>query len=359
MHRSLKEIQTNLGKEIGITTKDINSILKQIAGLNDQIAKVEPNGYMPNDLYDARDLLLDELSAIVPIETEYVPSGGRALAIAEGTVTVKLKLEGETVTIVNGRDFAELQTDPQELVEVDVNGTIINHPVEGIKVSALSTNPDGTAAGAATHNFDKFSDIGKLKSLVNSYGTTDGKGLYPEMLTKLDTMANNFMAEFNRIHQLGFTLATDGDPSVGGGLFFEDATAGAGGIKVLQAIIDDPSLIAASIATGEEGQGANALALSNMQFTALISGATLQTYFQGVIGELGVDGEQAQKFAYNTATLLGAVEHRRASIISVSLDEEMTDMIRFQQAYNASARMITVVDETLDKIINGMGIVGR
>ena len=59
--------------------------------------------------------------------------------------------------------------------------------------------------------------------------------------------------------------------------------------------------------------------------------------------------------AFNTATLLGAVEHRRASISSVSLDEEMTDMIKFQQAYNASARMITVVDETLDKIINGMG----
>ena len=67
---------------------------------------------------------------------------------------------------------------------------------------------------------------------------------------------------------------------------------------------------------------------------------------------------QAERMTFNTATLLGAVEHRRASISSVSLDEEMTDMIRFQQAYNASARMITVVDETLDKIINGMGRVG-
>ena len=58
------------------------------------------------------------------------------------------------------------------------------------------------------------------------------------------------------------------------------------------------------------------------------------------------------------ATLQQAVEHRRMSISSVSLDEEMTNMIKFQQAYNASARMITVVDETLDKIINGMGRVG-
>ena len=89
-----------------------------------------------------------------------------------------------------------------------------------------------------------------------------------------------------------------------------------------------------------------------------LDGATIQTYFQGLIGQLGVDGQQAEKLQFNTATLLGAVEHRRASISSVSLDEEMTNMIQFQHAYNASARMITVVDETLDRIINGMGRVG-
>ena len=93
MHKSLTEIQTNLGKEIGVSTKDINSMLEQIADLNRQIAEVEPNGYMPNDLYDARDMLLDELSAYVPIETTYEKSGGRALAIAEGTVTVTIKDE--------------------------------------------------------------------------------------------------------------------------------------------------------------------------------------------------------------------------------------------------------------------------
>ena len=49
---------------------DVNSILKQIAELNAQIQQVEPNGYLPNDLYDARDMLLDELSTYFPIETK-------------------------------------------------------------------------------------------------------------------------------------------------------------------------------------------------------------------------------------------------------------------------------------------------
>ena len=98
--KSLKEIQSNLGKEIGVSTKNINSILDQIASLNKQIAEVEPNGYMPNDLYDARDNLLDELSSYVPIEVSYHETGGRALKIAEGTVTVKLKTTDDPITLV-------------------------------------------------------------------------------------------------------------------------------------------------------------------------------------------------------------------------------------------------------------------
>jgi len=138
----------------------------------------------------------------------------------------------------------------------------------------------------------------------------------------------------------------------------------AANIYVNKLIIDKPAFIAASdsaVNSIEEGNGNNAKKLGVMQFTGLplLQGATVQTFFQGVIGQLGVDGQHADRVRFNTETLLGAVEHRRASISSVSLDEEMTDMIRFQQAYNASARMITVVDETLDKIINGMGVVGR
>jgi flagellar hook-associated protein 1 FlgK len=53
------------------------------------------------------------------------------------------------------------------------------------------------------------------------------------------------------------------------------------------------------------------------------------------------------------------VEQRRQSTSAVSLDEEMTNMIQFQHAYNASARMVTMIDEMLDKIVNGLGTGGR
>lgn len=77
-----------------------------------------------------------------------------------------------------------------------------------------------------------------------------------------------------------------------------------------------------------------------------------------MIGKLGTDGEEAYRLNKTSESLLLTLSNNRDAVSSVSLDEEMTNMITFQQAYNANARMITVVDETLDKIINGMGRVG-
>lgn len=347
MNKSLEELKTNTGQEIGISTKEINSIMSQIAGLNEQIASIEPNGYLPNDLYDARDVLVDKLAQFLPIETSYTKSGGNASAVAEGSVIIKIKLEGnpspEPITVVSGKDFAEMT----------LNGANADGYPSG-PISGFTFTGKGLAGGGPMNASD-MKNTGSLKSLVNSYGSTDKTGLIPDMIAKLDKMANVFLTAFNKKHADGFELNSTNP----GGEFFEGT--GAGGIKVTDAIIQDPSKIAASSKPGEEGNGDNAKLLGKIQFDSNddLDGATIQTYFQGVIGQLGVDGQQAEKMKFNSETLMISVSNRRDSISAVSLDEEMTNMIQFQQAYNASARMVTVVDETLDKIINGMGVVGR
>ncbi|MBY0223503.1 MULTISPECIES: flagellar hook-associated protein FlgK [Sporosarcina] len=351
IHKSLEEIQTNLGKEIGVSTKDINSILTQIGELNRQIAEVEPNGYLPNDLYDARDGLLDQLSTYLPIEVSYEKTGGRAPAIAEGTVTVKIKTDGDPITVVQKKDVAKISVD-----DADTEG----NPTGAITGFTFTGN--GLATGGDL-DVNEMQDAGSLKSLVNSFGYVDGdvKGLYPDMLAKLDKMADAFMKEFNAVHSGGEPLPTpDGQPAKPKVNNFFEGT-GAAGIKVVEAIQKDPSRVNASGAAGEVGNAENAKKLGDVLFKPLgdLGGSSVQTYYSGVIGELGVEGQQAVKMTQNSMTLLGAVSNRRDSVSSVSLDEEMTDMIRFQQAYNASARMVTVMDETLDKIINGMGVVGR
>jgi flagellar hook-associated protein 1 len=87
--------------------------------------------------------------------------------------------------------------------------------------------------------------------------------------------------------------------------------------------------------------------------------ANFRNYYEGVIGNMAVISQEAVRLTSNSDVLRQAVDERRMSVSGVSLDEEMTNMIKFQHAYNASARMITLQDEMLDKIINGMGTVGR
>ncbi|MFJ7825297.1 flagellar hook-associated protein FlgK [Psychrobacillus sp. NPDC096623] len=354
-HKQLSDIQANIGNEIKVSTDDINSILKQIAFLNEQIQAVEPNGYMPNDLYDSRDTLIDELSQYFPVETTRVPSGGNALAIAEGSLTVSIKLkDGSKISLVEGKNYSQITA--QDTTNKAIDGTDLTNGFSQFTITDIGTLT-GSRAPIGYDNLD--GSKGKLLSLIDSYGHgTPMDGYFSETLAKLDKMADAFIKEFNAIHFDGYTLAEGTVASVKDQNFF--GGTGAAGITVLEEIIKNPNLIAVSDAQGEVGNGKNAIKLANMKFNKLgdLSGATVQSFYQGIIGQLGVDGEQAIRMSSNATTIRMTVENNRASVSSVSLDEEMTNMITFQQAYNANARMITVIDETLDKIINGMGRVG-
>ena len=385
IHKSVSEIKGNLNDEIEFSATKIESLLSQIGELNKQIATVEPNGYLPNDLYDARDGLLDQLSSYLPIETSYEKTGGRAPAIAEGIVTIKIKTNepGKTITVLEKDNAAKLTID---------RTTSADYPnsITGFTFSSESiTDPEGQLA------VKDMVKSGELRSLVESHGyMEDGKekGLYPEMLAKLDKMASEFAREFNAVHTGDIngtppSYASDSEGKQGQPFFvvIEGTTFSASNIKVNSVIKDNPNKVAASnsrpIATAdgtpipptvdsdgnpvvgnpEVGNGKNAKLLGDVFFKKLpgLGGSSVQGFYAQTIGQLGVEGQQAIKMTESSGTLLLSVSNRRDSISSVSLDEEMTDMIRFQQAYNASARMITVMDEALDKIINGMGIAGR
>ncbi|WP_273124387.1 flagellar hook-associated protein FlgK [Bacillus weihaiensis] len=359
---SLTSIQGDLKNELNVSVKEINSLANQINNINKQISQVEPHGYLPNDLYDERDRLIDQLSSLANIKVSNTSSGGNPLAVAEGLSTIQLVDDSGNVlgTLVDG------QTKSVNEFKVGYNAT--NGLAENVSI------------GAASIDIMDFNNTGRISSLIDSFGYTYDnagsqveQGLYPEMLAKLDTMAFEFAKQFNIVHQEGWSVEdynsgtkTPEDFFSFGTATISDSKGAASLIQVSAAIKASTDHIAAAMpgsdGTVAIGDSSNAIRLAEVKNgTFLIGGetTTIQNYYEGIIGGMAVDTQEAERLTTNSQTLRDSVDTRRQSVSAVSLDEEMTNMIQFQHAYNASARMITMQDEILDRIINGMGISGR
>ncbi|WP_339213866.1 flagellar hook-associated protein FlgK [Ornithinibacillus sp. FSL M8-0202] len=331
LRENLTKMQADVSNQIDVTIGDANSILRQINRINDQIKELEPHGYVTNDLYDQRDNLIDKLSGIVNIKVHRDPSSESALDIADGLARIELVQD-------NGQSYPT----PIFLLEPG------EEPVE----FGLNEEKEITLNGEAV-------DLpsGSLKALNDVLGTNDADEnavSFTSLLNQLDELAQTFVDKFNEQHAEGKDMnGQDGTD------FFQYND---GVMTVVASLVDDPNLIAAS-ENGDSGNGANALELAKMfedkNEDDAINGKSIKGFYQSMIGNLGVAAQEANRMADNTVVLRSQVEEQRMSVSSVSLDEEMTNMIKFQHAYNAAARSMTAVDELLDRIINNMGIVGR
>ncbi|WP_075982960.1 flagellar hook-associated protein FlgK [Bacillus massilinigeriensis] len=375
-YNSITRVQNDIGNEINVKVQNINAIVSQIDSLNKQIAEVEPHGYLPNDLYDQRDLLVDNLSKLVNIKVTNVKpiNYGDVKEIAEGLYNIEIVQDNGSsfnppINLVSvSRASGIIGTNKLELNDGDTDPNSINGPIQEVTVGGKKLSG--------------FNFGGELAGLIKSYGYKDGtdiKGHYPEMINDLNVMSKAFADEFNAIHKQGYMLGQEAvtPPAVKTDppdfFVFDPATSTnyAQAIKVNDVIKDDPSKFAAGLGNGNSGNNGNAQLLADLRtksfskytdqpyITANNLTGSLDSFYSGIIGKLGVNSQSAAKDASNSQILADSVEENRQSVSAVSLDEEMTNLIKFQHAYNASARNITMIDEMLDKIINGMGTVGR
>ncbi|MGD7023345.1 flagellar hook-associated protein FlgK [Rossellomorea vietnamensis] len=371
---SLSSIRKDLKNEIDVSENQLNSLTRQIDNLNKRIGDVEPHGYLPNDLYDERDRLIDDLSKLVDIQVTYESSGGASMPIADGQARITLMNE-------NGQASAELVgADGAKEIKVLTEGP--NGEVSKIQVGTTELNPND------------FTSEGKLRGLMEMYGYQDFstnpqgevKGAYTDMLSELDNLAFTFAREFNEIHAAGMGLNEIENGTNVENVFFVDPGQGTGGtlpsgsdltnhlgeregfasrIGISQVIKNDLDNIASADgsnpAAGTAGDASVIKELADLINKPFEykegSGeeADFRNYYEGVIGSMAVISQESVRMTNNSDVLRQAVEERKMSVSGVSLDEEMTNMIKFQHAYNASARMITLQDEMLDRIINGMG----
>ncbi|MDI6799680.1 MAG: flagellar hook-associated protein FlgK [Actinomycetota bacterium] len=310
-YAQLEELKNNLDGDIEIKVDQINTIARQIRDLNESIIKFESTGDSANDLRDKRDLLLDELSKVINFSVTESDNGGVLIYI-------------KNKTLVSDVEMLELTTTPGPLND------------SFLKVIWA----------------DDLSDVSITNGSLN--GLIEARDDYINFyMDELDQLTAGIIAQVNDIHEDGFAL--DG---VTTGLDFFTGT-GAADIAV-NSIFSDLSLIAASM-SGEAGDGLNALAIAGLKRTLTMNGATatFDDFYKSTISSLGVDIQEANRLVVNERLLIEQLNNRKESVSGVSLDEEVVNLLKYQRAYEAASRLITVMDEMLDKLINGTGSVGR
>lgn len=301
----LGSVQTQLNQTLAGDTDQANSLLQQIADLNLQITRSEQKtGGEANDLRDTRQDKLEQLAQFVKLDAVEGDDGSLNISIA-GTSFVS---GGKTVEALETYDNG----DGQMLVRAQSTGTALD------------------LTGGSLH------------------GTIEARdGAVADLRKGINALASQLITEVNAVHRDGFGLK-----GTTGADFFTGT--GAGNISVNSALKDDPSLLQAAGATGAVGDGdvARSLAQLATRKISTFGDVTLsQNYAQTVTG-FGQAQSAVEQQLSDQSVVSGMLSKQRESVSGVSMDEEMTNLVKFQKAYAASAKLITTIDDMLNDVIS-------
>ncbi|MBU5355380.1 flagellar hook-associated protein FlgK [Paenibacillus barcinonensis] len=359
----LDALSNDLTNNVSLKTTEINSYLQSIADLNNNIVKVEQLGDNANDLRDKRDYAVDQLSKIAGVQITELDSGYQVtlagqVAVTGATVTPItadiLENAYQAGTLTGGEVYGMIHSRDQYVADYrkqldQLANTLATGDIE-ITIPAGSVLPNNTVLNNVT-----YSDANNNRTITSDLKVT--------------------VQGINGLHKLGYTLSGN-TPAAGEDFFTTKDGAGtitAGNITLSKDIQNDPNKIATSMRTTGTGTsesvvlGNNSLALAlaglkDAKFdfgTAVSKPTTVNDFFGAIVGQLGVQTQEANRQAQNAQLLTEQVDLNRQSVSGVSLDEEMSNLIKFQHAYSAAARFMTAYDELLNKLINSTGVVGR
>ncbi len=286
--------QAALNTPVAHDVSQINQLTQQIAALNPQIAQSTSTGQDPGSLQDQQDQLVLKLSALTNVSTTQTAQG-ETLTTGNGTALV-----------VGSQSFG-LQTatgsDGMQHV-LDQNGADITTTLSG----------------------------GSLGGMIQMRDKT-----IPGLLTQLDTLANQFGTAFNAAQAKGF----DQNGAVGGNFFTLPATV-AGSAGAITIAITNPTKIAAS-SDGTPGSNGNVVNFSAVQTTALPAGNTPGEAYANLVYQVGSLTANANAESTATAASLLQLNDQLSSVSGVSVNQEATNLITFQTAYQAAARVISTM----------------
>ena len=310
--QNLATIQQGLDQSVVQTVQQVNQLTAQVANLNQQIQTVSNAGQNPGSLEDQRDQVLKTLSGLIDTAVVYSDDGTATVTTTNGTL------------LASGNQSDALTT------QLD-SATGMN------QVLAQGTDITSTIAG------------GQLQGLINARD----EGI-PSAQTSLDNLAAGLISAVNQQQNAGYDMT--GTTGAKGADFFTRFTpsvagSNAGAAAAMAVAITDPDQIAAS-SDGTKGDNGNATALAGLQDKAIVSGQTAGSYYSNLIDQVGNTVSNSTSEQEAIGLVLQQLTNQQSAVSGVSLDEEATNLISYQRAYEAAARVISTVDELVSTTIN-------
>lgn len=356
LENQLDQIQEDLDSQIVSMVKDINNISDQVAALNGQIAKSEANGDSANDYRDQLNSLLDTLSEYVNLNVSEDSNGMFRVSIGGAVLVSGIganKLTCETNN-VNGAFNTVVWKDTGAKVNLD-DGALLGlikarGDVDGDKGSAANGSPveSGNAEAEVDADAESCNFTGSSGNLISDLRS--GLNMVVSLLTR----------KVNAIHRGGEGL--DGSAGVDFFVKIDDSLPfEAGNVQVNPELDDTNKIAASSIGGGDDGLIAAEIAdfVDTEYFQNDGLSMNITDFYSMLVDWVGTEGQEAGNSVGNQTTLVEQVKSSKDALSAVSTDEELSNLLKYQHAYNASSRVMSTIDSMLETVIKEMGVVGR
>ncbi len=370
INKNLFEYQMNLNNQIKKEVDSINTIVEQIAELNQRIEEIEVDGSKANDLRDTRNNLIDELSGYLDIEVKETPVGngnstrmdilfqGNELLV--GNVQQKIGLK-----YCNG-DYPFVEpvfTSSKEILSADSTATPLFPNLASEDLGTNSTVTKGSLKGLLVSRGEVIGNYVMPDSDIGNFSI-------PNIQKKIDTLMHEIVTLLNDASTSGVGL--DGNPGIPIFIRKSGATGAEdpndyGTLFTLNNIEINPELLEADgynkLGFSVEGDKDDNTILMQLikdwkEPLANLEGSSIDGYYKKIITDFAVKVQEDREKLESKVGSIDLAQNKRLTISGVSLDEELSNMLKYQHAYNSAAKIVNVLDGMMDKIINGTGRVG-
>ncbi len=310
MSAGLVRQQVELDFSIAGAVEEINQIANQLADLNRQIGEIEISGQTANDLRDQQALLLRDLATRIDFDTFEDDAGRVSVLVGDGR------------PLVQGYNASQLAAQTNAQGHLDI----------------FWTDRSG-------NSFDITAQVngGRLGGWLEARDIE-----IVDYLSRLDGLAQNIINEVNTLHTAGFDrFANPGE------VFFTGTSAA--DMALNATVAADPNRVAAATtAAGAPGNGGNAVSIAGLQHALTMGGgtATFDDYYRALVTDVGSAVNAATTYHNHQSAVTASLDNYRESISGVSLEEEMVNLIKFQHAFDAAAKLVSAVDEMIDTVMN-------